>query len=88
MKIKIIKNINEFQNLKTDWDRLFVAVNCSVFQSFEFNYFSWKTELSKNTNNQLAISVVKNEEEIIAIFPFYIDAKKQLRFINDIHARF
>ena len=86
MKIKLIKDINEFQNLKADWDRLFVVEDCSVFQSFEFNYFSWITELSKHTNNQLAISVVEKKDEIISIFPFYIDAKKQLRFINDIHA--
>lgn len=88
MKIEIIKNNDRFLALKQDWDQLFELGNYSSFQSFSFNYHSWYIELSKDIRNQLAITVVKKMNEVIAFFPFYVDAKKQLRFINDIHADF
>ena len=88
MKIEIVKNIDDLKNLKCDWERLFELVNCTTFQSFDFNYFSWVSDLRNNKKNQLAIAVVKKQSETVAIFPFYVDAKRQLRFINDIHADF
>ena len=88
MKINIITNIEAFKALKEDWDILFSKSNCTVFQSFDFNYYSWKHELISDNRNQLAIAVITINESIVAIFPFYIDSNKQLRFINDIHFDF
>ncbi len=88
MKIEIIKNNDRFLAVKQDWHQLFELGNYSAFQSFAFNYYSWHIDLSKNIRNQLAIAVMKKKDEVVAFFPFYVDAKKQLRFINDIHADF
>ena len=88
MKIEIINNNDRFLGLKQDWDQLFKLGNYSVFQSFAFNYYSWHIDLSKNIRNQLAIVMVKKKDKVVTFFPFYVDAKKQLRFINDIHADF
>ena len=88
MKINVITNIEAFKALKEDWDILFSKSNCTVFQSFDFNYYSWKHELISDNRNQLAIAVITINESIVAIFPFYIDSNKQLRFINDVHFDF
>lgn len=88
MKIEIIRNSANLLDIKKCWDHLFELGDYSVFQSFSFNYHSWHIDLSKSTRNQLAIALVKTKDKIVAIFPFYVDAKKQLRFINDIHADF
>ncbi len=88
MKIEVINNNDRFLSLKQDWDQLFKLGNYSVFQSFTFNYYSWHIDLSKNIRNQLAIVMVKKKDEVITFLPFYVDSKKQLRFINDIHADF
>jgi len=88
MKISIIYTVTDFLLLKKDWDRLYAKKDYSVFQSFDFNYYSWENQLSNNKKHQLTIAVVKQDEGVIAIFPFYIDNKQQLRFINDIHADF
>ncbi len=88
MQIRIIKNISDFKVIKADWDNLYFLTNCTVFQSFELNYYAWKDELSAENKNSLSVVIVKNNNGECAIFPFYIDAKKCLRFINDIHFDF
>ena len=88
MQIKVISNILAFKDLEEDWNRLFKNNNnYSIFQSFEFNYFSWKFALSKS-NNILSIVVLHEGNAIKSILPFYIDRRLKLRFINDIHADF
>ena len=88
MNLKVINNISDFKNLEEDWNTLFRSKNnYSIFQSFEFNYFSWKYDLSKS-RNILSIVVLYDDNYIKSILPFYIDRRLRLRFINDIHADF
>ena len=88
MKVKILKNIIAFKNLEETWKNLYGKMpSKAVFQSFEFNYYSWVYELN-NDKNTLALVVIYNENILTAIFPFYIDKRKRLRFINDSHADF
>lgn len=88
MRIKLISDILDFKELEKDWDRLFRNKNnYSNFQSFEFNYYSWKYSLSKS-DNILSIVVLFESQNIQSILPFYIDKRLRLRFINDIHADF
>ena len=88
MKYRIISETHLFKELKGSWDYLFNLGIYSVFQSFDFNYYSWQTELVKNGLNFLTIIEIKTDHETIAILPLYIDQNKQLRFINDNHADF
>jgi len=88
MNLKVISNILDFKNLEEDWNTLFrTKNNYSTFQSFEFNYFSWKYDLSKS-KNILSIVVLYDGNTIKSILPFYIDKRLRLRFINDLHADF
>jgi len=88
MKIRIVSEIEEFASYKDQWDAIFNNQGYSFFQSFEFNYYSWKTELSKDKLNRLCVVLVINNEVVSSVFPLYIDSKKRLRFINDRHADF
>jgi len=88
MKIKVINKIEDLLLIKEDWDELFIKGDYSTFQSFDFNYYSWKHELISDNRNQLAITIISKNKGVVAIFPFYIDSSKQLRFINDIHFDF
>jgi len=88
MQISVINKIEDLLLIKEDWDELFIKGDYSVFQSFDFNYQSWKYEFISDKRNQLAVTVITINESIVAIFPFYIDGNKQLRFINDIHFDF
>ena len=88
MKIKIYNEIEDLLLIKEDWDELFIKGDYSVFQSFDFNYYSWKYELISDKRNQLAITIILINESVVSIFPFYIDSNKQLRFINDLHVDF
>ena len=85
MKISFIKNIADFKAIENDWNKLYLNLNLSVFQSFDFNYFSWINELDFNNLNRLCIILLKEENLISTIFPLYIDNKNRLRFINDKH---
>ena len=88
MRIRIISEIHEFFDYKDQWDAIFKNQNYSFFQSFEFNYYSWITELCNDKLNSLCIVLIENNEIASAIFPLYIDSKMRLRFINDRHADF
>ena len=88
MEIRVISEKKEFKKIQTDWVNLFILGEYSVFQSFEFNYYSWESELSKNKRNTLCIVLLGNKDMLLAILPLYIDSKKRLRFINDKHADF
>ena len=88
MKYKLILNIIDFKDIEDDWQALYDKdKENTVFQSFEFNYFSWIYNLSQ-ANNILAIVIAYDSDKIKAIFPFYIDKRSRLRFINDLHADF
>ena len=88
MQISVINKIEDLLLIKEDWDELFIKGDYSVFQSFDFNYYSWEHEFISDKRNQLAITVIRTNKGVVAIFPFYIDSNKQLRFINDIHFDF
>ena len=88
MKYKLILNIVEFKDIENDWRALYEKdKENTVFQSFEFNYFSWIYDLAK-AKNTLAIVIAYDSDKIKAILPFYIDRNKKLRFINDLHFDF
>ncbi len=85
MKIKLIHNINDFKKLKNHWDDIYKKNEYTIFQSFTFNYASWKYDLSISKINKLQIVLILKQDEIISIMPFYLDFKNRLRFINDTH---
>jgi len=86
MRIEFIENIDDFKRLKTVWNTLFNQIDeVTIFQSFEFNYYSWLHLLHLN-KNYLALCLIYKEEKLIGICPFYIDNRRRLRFINDKHS--
>ena len=86
MRIDIIENIHDFKRIKDVWNTLFNQIDeITIFQSFEYNYYSWLYLLDKNKNH-LALCLMYQEEKLIAICPFYIDNRRRLRFINDKHS--
>ena len=88
MQIKIVDNIVDFKKLRPKWKYLYRKDNqYSVFQSFEFNYFSWTNDIQYK-DSKLTIICIEINNKICSIFPLYIDSDKRVRFINDIHADF
>ena len=73
MRIEFIENIDDFKRLEAVWNTLFNQIDeVTIFQSFEFNYYSWLHLLHIN-NNYLALCLIYKEEKLISICPFYID---------------
>lgn len=87
MKARIIDDINDFKSIERDWKILYKSISSNFFQSFTFNYYSWKHILSKDSKNKLSIIVVSEDNIEVAILPFYI-CRDTVRFINDVHADF
>jgi len=86
--IKVIKNINELEEIREYWNVLYEEDdNCTPFQSFAYNYISWKR--FHQDNSLFVILFYQNQEKApCAIFPFCIDSKNCLRFINEDHSDF
>ena len=53
MNINIVSDTASFKLLLNDWKILFSLSEHTIFQSFEFNYYSWKGELSNDLDNKL-----------------------------------
>ena len=88
MRIRVISDTESFKSLLNTWKMLFSSSEHTIFQSFEFNYYSWTTELSEDLDNRLCLILLEDSKNILAIFPLYIDSRSRLRFINDDHADF
>ena len=88
MQYKIITDVKGFKLLEGEWNQLFDRNICSVFQSFIFNYYSWKEILEQSSLNSLFIVKIIQNNITIGFFPLYNDKTNTLRFINDVHSDF
>lgn len=86
--IETITTKDKFKSLETEWHDLFhQASNVTFFQTFKYNWIAWETFSSPS--DKLFIIVYRNgKKELQAIFPFFLDRKGHLRFINDKHTDF
>ena len=71
MNIKIISDSESFKLLVNDWTDLFSLSENTVFQSFEFNYYSWKNELSRDLSNRLCLVLLKKDQSDIIEMRFF-----------------
>jgi hypothetical protein len=85
--IKVIKEINELEDIRECWNALYEEDdNYTPFQSFEYNYISWK-RFGQGDHSLFVILYYHNQEKTpCAVFPLCIDSKKCLRFINEDHS--
>ena len=88
MQYKVIIDIKEFKLLEPEWNLIFERNTYSVFQSFVFNYYSWKEILTHSDSNSLFIIKIIQDNITVGFFPLYNDKKNTLRFINDVHSDF
>ena len=88
MRVKIINCIEDFAKIEGIWNSFYLSRNYTFFQSFNYNFYSWKNMLANDKNNILNIILISQKNILVAICPFYIDKFKRLRFINDIHTDF
>ena len=79
MQVEIINNINNLLSYKREWDFMFSKKEYTFFQSFTYNYYSWKNILSLNKGNVL--NSCKQElsavEDLIEFSEYLIDNHKQ-----------
>ena len=76
MDIKIIKNLKELKKYKEVWDKLVSKdLQTTFYQSFDYIYLWAKYNL--NQNSQLKIYLIYNNNQLVAIAPFYIEARKK-----------
>ncbi len=88
MHYKVITDIREFKLLEPEWNLLFDRHIYSVFQSFVFNYYSWKEILTHSSSNSLFIIKIIQNNISVGFLPLYNDKTNTLRFINDVHSDF
>lgn len=86
--INILSDTTAFDQIQKDWTLLYSnALNVTFFQTYQYNRIAWET--FKTEKDKLYIIIYKNTDiGTGAIFPFYIDKEKCLRFINDRHTDF
>ena len=88
MQYKIISDVRDFKLLEDEWKMLYNRNIFSVFQSFVFNYYSWKEILLESSLNSLFLVKIIQNNITIGFFPLYRDKANTLRFINDVHSDF
>ena len=73
MQYKVITDIREFKLLEPEWNLLFDRNTYSIFQSFVFNYYSWKEILTHSSSNSLFLVKIIRNNITIGFFPLYKD---------------
>ena len=87
MKVKVISEIKKFHELQKDWNALFNTKKHTVFQSFLFNYYSWKFELNNVSKEFLEYQQQqKAQQELlkttpVQLTPFY--KKKLVKMVDN-----
>lgn len=82
--IRVSSSAAEFDSLRNVWDTFYNRLEkVSPFQSFAY----CRAALPLLSGN-LHIVTWLRKGEILAIFPFYVDSRRILRFINDSHSDF
>lgn len=86
--IEILKTDDVFKALEGEWEELFLnAKDVTFFQTFKYNWIAWNVFATEY--DKLHILIYRTGKKVLqAIFPFYLDKKGCLRFINDIHTDF
>ena len=87
--IRIVKNDDDLILVRDSWNALYEEDdNCTPFQAFDYNYISWKRFCQKDCTLFVILYYHNQEKVPCAIFPFCIDSKNCLRFINEDHSDF
>ena len=77
-KMVCIETIEDFKNLKDDWNQLVAeSNNPNPFILWEWMYTWWET-YSQNTSDKLTILALYHADELVALAPFYIKTKGML----------
>lgn len=87
--IRILSTFEELIQFKPQWDSLFQKdKNATPFQ--QFGYILASLSLNEDEKEALHIIAVKEDSinSWIAIFPFYLDKNKTLKFLNSRHTDF
>jgi len=87
--IKIVTTTEEIEALRESWQELYCnAHNMTPFQSVDYVLSAVQTVSHKKETIHIVCYYRQKDNSLRAIFPWYIDKKKTLRFINDIHTDF
>lgn len=70
IKVKIITEEREFENMHEEWNNLAERSDGHIFQTFEWNRIWWK---HFGTNKQLHLVTMYDDGKLIAIFPLFWD---------------
>jgi CelD/BcsL family acetyltransferase involved in cellulose biosynthesis len=77
MEVKIIRTTEEFSVLKEEWERIESLSNSTTyFSTFHYNYTWWNVNRN-NTDFQLFILVVYNNNAVVGIAPLKIKKTKR-----------
>ena len=87
--IKVIKDLSSFGKLKETWDKLY-ALDPTVTPFQKFDYASAALDFCLKPSDSLYIVCVKDAQskEWVAIFPFILNDRHLLYFINAPHTDF
>lgn len=83
LKVSVISNGQEFAGLREEWDELLNdSSSNNVFLTFDWIYTWW--QVFENENRQLTIIAVRDNNDLVAITPLYIEHKyfKVLKFLS------
>lgn len=86
--IQVITKKDDLLLFKDSWDALYNEIDYATpFQSYSFNYYSWKI-LERDKRLHIILIYCQKDKKLQAIFPCVIHKNGILHFINGIHSDF
>lgn len=69
-KVKVITDVDEFDQLRQSWNELVETSEVTIFQTFEWNRIWWK---HFGADKELHIITVFEKDTLVAIVPLFVD---------------
>jgi CelD/BcsL family acetyltransferase involved in cellulose biosynthesis len=73
--VRCISSVEEFSDLKQDWNELAAASDSTIYQTFEWSYLWWE-HYSTKQKYDLHIILFYNDKQLVGIAPLFIYKKK------------
>jgi hypothetical protein len=71
LTVRLVSSVNEFSELEDVWDRLAIESSSTIYQTFEWSFYWWKSYSTKR-QHELYILLFYDDTQLVGIAPLFI----------------
>jgi RimJ/RimL family protein N-acetyltransferase len=80
LTVRLVSSVNEFSELEDVWDRLAIESSSTIYQTFAWSFYWWKSYSTKR-QHELYIILFYDDTQLVGIAPLFIN-KRSLEYLS------